>query len=344
MTLKTFHFAGVASMNITLGVPRIKEIINAVKKISTPIITAYLVNDTSQISARIVKGRIEKTKLTDICEYIQEVMTPSGCYLEVKISTETLTALKLEITIEKVIESILDQSKPRLNAKNITKLSNQMIAIEAPNSSKDKLYFSLQTLKINLSSIIVNGFEKIERAVISKLSDTQYYLIIEGIGMKEIMSIPGIKGTKTRSNNILEVEECLGIEAGRETIFYEMKYTLQQHGITIDSRHLSLLADTMTYNGKILAITRHGVSQMKESTFMLASFEKTVDHLFDAAVMSKKDDIIGVSESIIIGKPLKLGTGLFDVFWNCSTQSEIKEHKFLFDDYKEKVGDIDLRV
>ena len=42
MTLKTFHFAGVASMNVTLGVPRIKEIINATDKISTPIIKAKL--------------------------------------------------------------------------------------------------------------------------------------------------------------------------------------------------------------------------------------------------------------------------------------------------------------
>jgi DNA-directed RNA polymerase III subunit RPC1 len=41
MTLKTFHFAGVASMNVTLGVPRIKEIINAAKNISTPIITVW---------------------------------------------------------------------------------------------------------------------------------------------------------------------------------------------------------------------------------------------------------------------------------------------------------------
>ncbi len=42
MTLKTFHFAGVAAMNVTLGVPRIKEIINATKNISTPIITVGL--------------------------------------------------------------------------------------------------------------------------------------------------------------------------------------------------------------------------------------------------------------------------------------------------------------
>lgn len=66
MTLKTFHFAGVASMNVTLGVPRIKEIINAAKNISTPIITAKLVNAQDESSARIVKGRLEVTYLGDV--------------------------------------------------------------------------------------------------------------------------------------------------------------------------------------------------------------------------------------------------------------------------------------
>ena len=66
MTLKTFHFAGVASMNITLGVPRIKEIINASRNISTPIVTAQLVNSTDPEFARRVKGRIEKTMLGQV--------------------------------------------------------------------------------------------------------------------------------------------------------------------------------------------------------------------------------------------------------------------------------------
>lgn len=66
MTLKTFHFAGVASMNVTLGVPRIKEIINAAKAISTPIISCKLVTSDSEASARIVKGRLEKTLLGDV--------------------------------------------------------------------------------------------------------------------------------------------------------------------------------------------------------------------------------------------------------------------------------------
>ena len=89
MTLKTFHFAGVASMSkffknnfyvkkkkrnsyfskkkdITQGVPRIKEIINASKNISTPIITAPLVYKTNPDYARVVKGRVERTTLGDV--------------------------------------------------------------------------------------------------------------------------------------------------------------------------------------------------------------------------------------------------------------------------------------
>ena len=66
MTLKTFHFAGVATMNVTLGVPRIKEIINAAKLISTPIISCKLVTNDSEPSARIVKGRLERTHLGDV--------------------------------------------------------------------------------------------------------------------------------------------------------------------------------------------------------------------------------------------------------------------------------------
>jgi DNA-directed RNA polymerase III subunit RPC1 len=79
----------------------------------------------------------------------------------------------------------------------------------------------------------------------------------------------------------------------------------------IDSRHVMLLADLMTFMGEVLAITRHGIAKMKESVFMLASFEKTTDHLFDAALHGTVDQITGVSECIILGMPMALGTGLF---------------------------------
>ena len=67
----------------------------------------------------------------------------------------------------------------------------------------------------------------------------------------------------------------------------------------------------MTFKGKVLGINRHGVHKMKNSTLMLASFEQTTDHLYDAAVHCKKDDITGVSECIITGNLVSLGTGSF---------------------------------
>lgn len=70
MTLKTFHFAGIANLQITQGVPRIKEIINASKEISTPIITCELATKNEATAARIVKGRIELTFLRDVSRLI----------------------------------------------------------------------------------------------------------------------------------------------------------------------------------------------------------------------------------------------------------------------------------
>lgn len=95
MTLKTFHFAGVASMNITLGVPRIKEIINASKSISTPIITADLIIKNDAEFARLVKGRIEKTYLREISQYIEEVFTKNECCVIIKLDLERIRLLKV---------------------------------------------------------------------------------------------------------------------------------------------------------------------------------------------------------------------------------------------------------
>ena len=82
----------------------------------------------------------------------------------------------------------------------------------------------------------------------------------------------------------------------------------------MDLRHTQLLSDIMTYRGTVLGITRFGIAKMKDSVLMLASFEKTPDHLFDAAVHSRGDPCRGVSESIIVGTPIPLGTGLFKLF------------------------------
>jgi len=103
----------------------------------------------------------------------------------------------------------------------------------------------------------------------------------------------------------------------------ELEKTYSNYGIDIDKRHLMLLADVMTYRGEVLGITRFGIAKMKDSTLMLASFEKTPDHLFDAAVHSKVDQVAGVSECIIMGVPIPLGTGLFKLVHDGKRAQEV---------------------
>jgi RNA polymerase Rpb1, domain 5 len=107
---------------------------------------------------------------------------------------------------------------------------------------------------------------------------------MEGYGLLDVMGSPGIDGLHTTTNHVIEVETVLGIEAARTKIVSEILHIMNAYGIGIDIRHLLLLADVMTFRGEVLGITRFGVAKMRESVFMLASFEKTTDHLFDAAV------------------------------------------------------------
>ncbi|CAG8634234.1 6225_t:CDS:10, partial [Paraglomus occultum] len=114
MTLKTFHFAGVASMNVTLGVPRIKEIINATKTISTPIITCKLVSEYDVKAARIVKGRLETTYLGDIAKCIEEVYKLDECFLTITLNLEAITKLQLETNIDDIAKAIVETRKLKL--------------------------------------------------------------------------------------------------------------------------------------------------------------------------------------------------------------------------------------
>lgn len=314
MTLKTFHFAGIASMRMTLGVPRIVEIINATKSMNTPVIYVKLINKNDEQAARVVKGRIEKTELGQVAKYIREVYDAGICYIEIKLNRTIIESLHLEINNQNVVKSIIATPKLGIKEKFITVDKNK-IRVYAPKNEREKLFHNIQFLKRALPKVIVSGIPTINRAIITKNEQdkTSLELLLEGTNLLPVFGTPGVNTRDTVSNNILEIESVLGIEAARVTIMNEIHSTMKQYGISLDKRHVMLLADVMTFKGEILGITRHGISKMKDSVLMLASFERTTDHLFDAGAHSRKDDIEGVSECIIMGIPIGLGTGLFKV-------------------------------
>nr|ALK02051.1 RNA polymerase III largest subunit [Starmerella magnoliae] len=333
MTLKTFHFAGVASMNVTLGVPRIKEIINASKTISTPIIKASLANNRDERTARIVKGRVEKTLLRDISEYMEDVYTANTAFIAIKIDTEVVERLQLHLTLRQIAAAIARHPKLKIAESDIIVVpSKQLLQVvirplDTDEDAKGTAGYSSHLLRA-LPDVVVCGFPEISRAVINIQTDNTKELLVEGYGLQNVMTTDGVVGTETITNHILEMRQVLGIEAARSSIINEINHTMSSHGMSVDPRHIQLLGDVMTFKGEVLGITRFGLAKMRDSVLQLASFEKTTDHLFDAAFYMKTDKIEGVSECIILGQSMHIGTGAFGVVQPFQPEIAVKQPAF----------------
>jgi DNA-directed RNA polymerase III subunit RPC1 len=163
MTLKTFHFAGISSMSITQGVPRVNEIINNTKNIATPIITIYL-NEASKHSAILVKNNIEKLLLSKILHSIEEVYGLADCSLNVILDTKTMEEFQIQLSVEDIKNSIDHALKSKIKKSEVIS-SN---AINIIPVSKSNLMFELKTLRRKLGNVIIGGVTTINRALISK--------------------------------------------------------------------------------------------------------------------------------------------------------------------------------
>ncbi|KAK4214684.1 DNA-directed RNA polymerase III subunit RPC1 [Rhypophila decipiens] len=339
MTLKTFHFAGVAGMSITQGVPRIKEIINASKTISTPVITCPLENNKVISVARLIKSRIEKTYISDVIKYIDDEWLPGNvAKIVLQIDLEALKDMQLGLRVEDIADAIVRAKKLKID-KNDLDLGERKVEVKVDNTWQDvtaakkatrqreaalekgqsvgsakeesaaDFQLRVNFLKRMLPLITISGYPEANRAIIQTSDKMEYTVLVEGYGLRACMNTEGVIGTQCTTNSVLECRDVLGIEAARTTIALEIQSVMS--GMNIDPRHMDLLADVMTYKGEILGITRFGLAKMRDSVLQLASFEKTPDHLFDAGANMKTDRIEGVSECIIMGQTMSIGTGAF---------------------------------
>jgi len=295
MTMRTFHYAGVAEINVTLGLPRLIEIVDARKIPSTPTMTIKLAPDYAHDRdlAREVAWAIESTSIlhlgsiaTDLAEMNVIIELNAGAMEQRKITAEEVAArLKEETGLD------VDQKENLL-----------VMAPEEPS------YRELLQLVEKIKKISLKGVEGIKRVVIRKEGD-EYILYTEGSSLKKVMQFDGVDPTRIKTNNINEIGEVLGIEAARNAIINEATDTLREQGLSVDVRHIMLVADIMTVDGEVKQIGRHGVSGEKASVLARAAFEVTVNHILDAAVRGDVDDLRGVTENVIVGQPIQLGTG-----------------------------------
>ncbi len=189
------------------------------------------------------------------------------------------------------------------------KRGSKNVSVKATAKEDTELFLRMQAIKRILPNIPICGYPEASRAIIKTDDEGKNTLLVEGYGLRNCMTTPGLNGLATKTNSIMEMRDVLGIEAARKTIIDEI--SLVMGGMDIDPRHMQLLADVMTYKGEVLGITRFGLTKMRDSVLQLASFEKTPDHLFEAAWHMKRDMIEGVSECIIMGQSMSQGTGAF---------------------------------
>ena len=295
MTMRTFHYAGVAEINVTLGLPRLIEIVDARKIPSTPTMTIRLNSEYAgdRDRAREVAWAIESTSILHLGSIATDLAE-----MNVIIELNPGALEQRKITAEEVAERLKEETGLSVDRKD----NLLVMAPEEPS------YRELLQLVEKIKRICLKGVEGIKRVVIRKESD-EYVLYTEGSSLKKVTQFDGVDPTRIKTNNINEIGEVLGIEAARNAIINEATDTLREQGLSVDVRHIMLVSDIMTVDGDVKQIGRHGVSGEKASVLARAAFEVTVNHILDAAIRGDVDDLKGVTENVIVGQPIQLGTG-----------------------------------
>ncbi|MEM1927771.1 MAG: DNA-directed RNA polymerase subunit A'' [Acidilobaceae archaeon] len=313
MTLRTFHYAGLMEFDVTLGLPRLIEIVDAKSEPSVAIMEVYL-DDNHRFSeerAREVARRIEYTTLEKVMSSIEYSLGDRTIVIRLDVDMLEDKGVTAEM-VARAVESL------GLGSVEIENPTTILLMVSEKVLPDEKLYDfkSYRDIEAKLRKLYLKGIKGITRTII-KVRDTvvegkpvkEYYIITEGSNLAEVLAVEGVDYRRTRTNNIFEIAEVLGIEAARTAIINEIMRVLQDSGLDVDIRHVMLVADVMTWTGTIRQIGRLGVAGEKPSVIARAAFEVTVKHFYEAALKGARESLRGVTESIIAGLPPRVGTG-----------------------------------
>ena len=298
MTLRTFHYAGVAELNVTLGLPRLIEIVDARKSPSTPVMDIYLDDKhrKSEKKAREVAQKLTYTTIDDVIDSVNVDLRKEA----VKISIDPGRMETLGVSIDDVESRIpYSYSKPDEY--------EYLIPLE-----EDKSHDPEPIIK-NVSEASIKGIEEINR-VLTTIEGGEWLIRTDGSNLEGVLRVEGIDPSRTTTNNVHETAAIFGIEAARNSLVKEAHAVLTEQGLDVDIRHVMLVADIMTQTGEVQQIGRHGISGEKSSVLARAAFELTIQHLVDAAIKGETDPLKGVIENIIVGQSMPLGTGSVELF------------------------------
>jgi DNA-directed RNA polymerase subunit A' len=310
MTLRTFHYAGVKEQNVTIGLPRLIEIVDARREPSTPTMTIFLEkkNTKNLEKAKEVAQRILYTTIQDIAE--SSYLNPESEGVVVEIDLNKMK--DRGITMEMLVESL---NVPKYSIK----FEGNRIFVES------KKPIAVRRLLDHISAHQLLGVSGIKRVLVME-EKGEWVIRTDGSNLTKVLEVPGVDPTRTTTNNVHEISKTLGVEAARNALISEAAGVLEEQGLDVDLRHIMLVSDIMAATGNVRQIGRHGVSGGKSSVLARAAFEITVPNIVDAAVKGQNDLLKGVTENVIVGQSIPIGTGLVEIYMTAAPP-EAKEEK-----------------
>jgi DNA-directed RNA polymerase subunit A' len=302
MTLRTFHFAGVRERDVTLGLPRLMELVDARKIPATPSMDIYLTKDYAISNEKAVKvaKEILFTKVGNVVAF-SEVDPTEG--IKLHLGPELMSDRD---TNPEEISKVVETGKRKVQQ---DKRNPNVIHVSMPDADLSALF----TLRNKILNMKLKGIPGITRVTVVKEGE-EWFIQTAGSNLGKVVQVQGVDPAKVYTNNVHEVAQVLGIEAARATLVRELMSTLDEQGLEVDIRHIFLVADLMTSKGYIQQIGRHGIAGTKSSVLARAAFEITVPTLAEAAVKGEVEDLKGVTENVIVGLPIPVGTGMIDLY------------------------------
>lgn len=295
MVLNVFHHAGVAQMQVTQGLPRLIEIIDARKQPSTPLMEAYLDKDNNnEKDARVIAEKIREVKLKEIVSEIKIDFANK----KIKIILDGKALKSVHVGSGKIIE--------RLNDRGFKSDGSDM---KVSISVDDLDFKAMYKLKEKLKGTIISGVKGISQVVVQK-RDKDYVVICAGSNLKDLIEFKGIDGNRVVSNDIHDVSRVLGIESARQTIMNEIYKVIETQGLDINEKHIKLISDAMTSSGIVKGVTRMGIISDKASILARATFETPDKQFVRATLNGAKEELNSVIENILLNQPIPVGTGL----------------------------------
>jgi DNA-directed RNA polymerase subunit A' len=295
MVLNTFHSAGVAEMQVTQGLPRIIEILDARKVPKTPTMEIYLDKEhNNEKSAKTVAEKLKEVKLKEVISDISIDFGSKG----INIGVDAKALKEVHITLDTAIKVLEEKGF-------ICKKKGNEISLDMEKEDFKEIYKTKEKIK----EVIFTGIKKISQVLVVKRG-SDFVILTAGSNLKDVLKFKGVNPRKTITNDIHEISNILGIEAARQTIINEIQKVIVSQGLDIDKKHAMLVSDTMVNSGVVKGITRMGIIGDKSSVLARASFETPDKQFVQATKTGRKDKLASVIENIILNQPVPVGTGL----------------------------------